>query len=175
MSFFFSLLLFSSVFSLWLKGNTALPSAFQVDIYDKKAVVQSLLQKLAAHFKESEEEKKVSFCVDFLCWLCFVLFVVLQLLKWDNQGLASEQVEAKIAALSQSECEQVKRWFCFFFSFFSFFLFWQTNAVCICTWTIWRLFLRALCDLRTFKCALFCLCLFFSHQCFCSVQTLFER
>ncbi len=43
---------------MYLSGNAALPSAFQVDINWTKADVQSLLQKVAAHFKESEEEKK---------------------------------------------------------------------------------------------------------------------
>ncbi len=54
--FFCSVLLIN--FSLMLSGNAALPSAFQVDIEDKKADVQSLLQKIAAHYKESKEEKK---------------------------------------------------------------------------------------------------------------------
>ena len=37
--------------------------------------------------------------------ICFVRR--LQELNWREQGLTSQQVEAKIAALSQSECEQV--------------------------------------------------------------------
>ena len=41
-----------------LKRNAALPRAFQVDFLGNKADIQSLLQKIAAHFKESEEEKK---------------------------------------------------------------------------------------------------------------------
>ena len=79
----FSFALFSSVFSLYLSGNAALPSAFQVDIVNKKDDVQSLVQKIAAHFKESEEEKKkrvtkvrdlccFSLLIDFVCFVrCF--------------------------------------------------------------------------------------------------------
>ena len=31
----------------------------------------------------------------------------LQTLNWSNEGLTSQQLEAKIAALSRKECEQV--------------------------------------------------------------------
>ncbi len=73
-----------------------------------------MLQKIAAHFKESEEKKKkreaevrgllLIFFADFVCFArC------LQTLNWYIQGLTSQQLEAKIAALSQSECEQVER------------------------------------------------------------------
>ncbi len=41
-----------------MRGNAALPSAFEVNIEDNKAKAQSLLQKIAAHYKESDEEKK---------------------------------------------------------------------------------------------------------------------
>ena len=38
-----------------------------------------------------------------------------QTLDWSNEGLTSQQLEAKIAALSGKECEQVGRWvFCWF-------------------------------------------------------------
>ncbi len=47
---------------------------------------------------------RLMFFADFVCFVrC------LQELNWREQGLTSQQVEAKIAALSQSECEQVKR------------------------------------------------------------------
>ncbi len=105
----FSFLLFSSVFSLYLSGNAALPSAFQVGIISDKDDVRSLLQKIAAHYKESEEEKKVRDLLDFALLILFCSVLCLQTLNWYNQGLTSQQLEAKIAALSQSECEQVAK------------------------------------------------------------------
>ncbi len=44
-----------------------------------------------------------------LLYLLILFFVrCLQTLDWRSQGLTSQQVEAKIAALSQSQCEQVQ-------------------------------------------------------------------
>ena len=43
---------------MFLIGNAALPSGFQVDIYNNKADVQSLLQKVVAHCVECEAVKK---------------------------------------------------------------------------------------------------------------------
>ena len=67
------------------------------------------------------DEGEIEFVLVFFWFSLFWFVRCLQNLDWGEKGLTSQQVEAKIAALSQLECEQVERWV-FLFLFLCFFV-----------------------------------------------------
>ncbi len=172
------------------------------NITNRKELIENVINGQMQHWKGNEKLRILFFVrSDFWHWLLFDFFIIL---RCSDVDAGAEGERFVLLFFAHRFCLfvvcrnwpggfkdwRLKNWRrksqlsvnrnanksrCEFFFFFFVSLFWKTNAAWICTTTSWRLFLRTLCDLRTFKCALFSLWLFFSHQCFCSVQSLFDQ